>query len=170
MSRKIEINENCFAVQKSLILGNRGESLSRVFEVTHPKLPQASVYMARFKKDDSETVYETQITNGKLVVPEIVLYKAGEGVMQWVAEDDDGMYIAKSDLIKYTVLESLDFGIPPEPVSEDVESAIAKINETKNFAIEQILLIKNDVISAFNDILSSLQEVVTLPEQESSSE
>lgn len=157
MSRKIVIDDNFNAYPKSVILGNRGESLSREFEIVFPVLSHASLYLMRFKPP-SGTVWEIQVDSGKMIVPAIVLSEVGEGFMQWIAMGGSGQYIAKSDMISYAVLESLETGIDPVPVPEETDEAINRINTARDFAIQA-------VYDAMNDILSQLAEVVDISEQ-----
>lgn len=132
----INIDENYFATPKTMVLGNSGEVASRKIKVIQPAVEGASCYIARFSV--SGIVYETEIVDGVITVPAVVLYEIGEGYMQWVARDSAGQLIAKSDLISYSVLRSLSDETTPIPAVEDTESALSRINDAYQHAIEGI--------------------------------
>lgn len=135
---KIQITENFFACPKSLVIGNSGEVGARKIYFDAPDVSGANVYICRFLMPDGLTVYETVVQDNICTVPAVVLYEMGEGYMQWVARDSNGQLIAKSDLISYTVLRSLSDETTPLPVVEDTESAVSKINDAYQHAMEGI--------------------------------
>lgn len=135
---KIQITENFFACPKSVIIGNSGEIGSRKIYFDAPDASGANVYICRFLMPDGLTVYETIVQDNICTVPAVVLYEMGEGYMQWVARDSTGQLIAKSNLISYEVLRSLSDETTPVPVVEDTESAVSRINDAYQHAIEGI--------------------------------
>lgn len=165
--RELIIDENYFATPKTMVLGNSGEVASRKIKVTQPEVNGATCYIARFSVQNGN-VFETEITDGIITVPAVVLYEMGEGYMQWVARDTAGQLIAKSDLISYSVLRSLSDETTPVPVVEDTESAVSQIKEAYETAVHgleqlngygtiaEVVQARRSAIS--NEICSSLTE------------
>lgn len=165
--RELIIDENYFATPKAIVLGNSGEVASRKIKVIQPEVNGVTCYIARFSVQNGN-VFETEITDGIITVPAVVLYEMGEGYMQWVARDSAGQLIAKSDLISYSVLRSLSDETTPVPVVEDTESAVSQIKEAYETAVHgleqlngygtiaEVVQARRSAIS--NEICSSLTE------------
>lgn len=147
---KIKIDENFFALPKSIILGNSGEVSSRKIKVEQPVVKGAQYYLVRFSVPSvpHETIFEAEILDGILTVPAIVLYEMGSGYIQWIARSDNGQLIAKSDLISYSVLRSIGDELSPIPSVEDTNSAIERIKDATQEAIDKIKEIISSMVSS----------------------
>lgn len=147
---KIKIDENFFALPKSIILGNSGEVSSRKIKVEQPVVKGAQYYLVRFSVPTVpyETIFEAEIIDGILTVPAIVLYEMGSGYIQWIARSNNGQLIAKSDLISYSVLRSIGDELSPIPSVEDTNSAIERIKDAAQEAIDKIKEIISSMVSS----------------------
>lgn len=147
---KIKIDENFFALPKSIILGNSGEVSSRKIKVEQPVVKGAQYYLVRFSVPTVpyETIFEAEIIDGILTVPAIVLYEMGSGYIQWIARSNNGQLIAKSDLISYSVLRSIGDELSPIPSVEDTNSAIERIKDAEQEAIDKIKEIISSMVSS----------------------
>lgn len=146
---EITIDDNFFASPKSIILGNSGEVASRKIKINQPVIKGAEYYLARFSVPGAihDTIFETEIFDGILTVPAIVLYEMGLGYIQWIARSISGQLIAKSDLIAYNVLRSIGDELSPIPAPEDTNTAIDRIKNAAQEALKSI----QEVINSIND-------------------
>ena len=124
----IHINEDYYADPKIITIGNRGEVASRSIVFDAPTVQGATTYTARFLAQSGIT-YETLIINDVASVPAVVMAATGTGYLQWVARNDTGQLIAKSDVIKYNIMTSVGDETETAPAPEDTASAIAQIEK-----------------------------------------
>ena len=151
----IHIDEDYYASPKIVTIGNRGEVASRSIVFDAPTVQGATTYTARFLTQSGVT-YETLIIGDVAAVPAIVMAATGTGYLQWVARNDTGQLIAKSDVIKYNIMTSVGDEAETAPAPEDTASAIAQIEKVKQDAIAQI----NQIINNITVVDGNIQEVI----------
>ena len=151
----IHIDEDYYATPKIVTIGNRGEVASRSIVFDAPTVQGATTYTVRFLTQSGIT-YETLIINDVASVPAVVMAATGTGYLQWVARNDTGQLIAKSDVIKYNIMTSVGDETETAPAPEDTASAIAQIEKVKQDAIAQI----NQIINNITVVDGNIQEVI----------
>ncbi len=108
----ITVDKNYYAVPKSKLLGNCGETMSREIKVIYPDVADATVYKLRFLLPDNTTCYEADVSEGSMTVGGSLLTQTGEVECQWLAIGFDGndtaTFIAKSNVMTLVVGESIE--------------------------------------------------------------
>lgn len=107
----ITVDNNYYAVPKSKLLGNCGETMSRSVEVVCPEVEGATTYKLRFLLPDKQTCYDADVSDGSMTVGGSLLAQTGEVECQWLAMGFDGSgkaaVIAKSNTMTLVVGESI---------------------------------------------------------------
>ena len=148
MSTPINIkidSETYSAYPQHIIIGHRGDVHVRRLVFDADVIAGISQYYVRFLIPDGETVYENALQNvagsdGKhrfmCDVPAAVTALTGEGYLQWVARTSTGTTIAKSDMVRFTVLESVSDETEPIPTPETTEAAVDRVEKAAEDAIK----------------------------------
>lgn len=148
MSTPINIkidSETYSAYPQHIIIGHRGDVRVRRLAFDADVIAGISQYYVRFLIPDGETVYENALQNvtgsdGKhrfmCDVPAAVTALTGEGYLQWVARTSNGTTIAKSDMVRFTVLESVSDETEPIPTPETTEAAVDRVEKAAEDAIK----------------------------------
>lgn len=148
MSTPINIkidNETYSAYPQRIIIGHRGDARIKRLVFDADVIAGISQYYVRFLIPDGETVYENALQNvtgsdGKhrfmCDVPAAVTALTGEGYLQWVARTSTGTTIAKSDMVRFTVLESVSDETEPIPTPETTEAAVDRVEKAAEDAIK----------------------------------
>lgn len=148
MSTPINIkidSETYSAYPQRIIIGHRGDVHVRQLVFDADVIAGISQYYVRFLIPDGETVYENALQNVTSSdkkhrfmcdVPAAVTALTGEGYLQWVARTSNGTTIAKSDMVRFTVLESVSDETEPIPTPETTEAAVDKVEKAAEDAIK----------------------------------
>lgn len=148
MSTPINIkidSETYFAYPQHIIIGHRGDVRVRQLVFDADVIAGISQYYVRFLIPDGETVYENALQNVTgsdekhrfmCDVPAAVTALTGEGYLQWVARTSTGTTIAKSDMVRFTVLESVSDETEPIPTPETTEAAVDRVEKAAEDAIK----------------------------------
>lgn len=148
MSTPINIkidNETYSAYPQRIIIGHRGDARIKRLVFDADVIAGISQYYVRFLIPDGETVYENALQNVTgsdekhrfmCDVPAAVTALTGEGYLQWVARTSNGTTIAKSDMVRFTVLESVSDETEPIPTPETTEAAVDRVEKAAEDAIK----------------------------------
>lgn len=148
MSTPINIkidSETYSAYPQRIIIGHRGDVRVRQLVFDADVIAGISQYYVRFLIPDGETVYENALQNVtssdkkhtfQCDVPAAVTALTGEGYLQWVARTSTGTTIAKSDMVRFTVLESVSDETEPIPTPETTEAAVDRVEKAAEDAIK----------------------------------
>ena len=148
MSTPINIkidSETYSAYPQHIIIGHRGDVRVRRLVFDADVIAGISQYYVRFLIPDGETVYENALQNVtssdkkhtfQCDVPAAVTALTGEGYLQWVARTSTGTTIAKSDMVRFTVLESVSDETEPIPTPETTEAAVDRVEKAAEDAIK----------------------------------
>lgn len=148
MSTPINIkidSETYSAYPQRIIIGHRGDVRVRRLVFDADVIAGISQYYVRFLIPDGETVYENALQNVTgsdkkhrfmCDVPAAVTALTGEGYLQWVARTSNGTTIAKSDMVRFTVLESVSDETEPIPTPETTEAAVDRVEKAAEDAIK----------------------------------
>jgi len=148
MSTPINIkidSETYSAYPQHIIIGHRGDVRVRQLVFDADVIAGISQYYVRFLIPDGETVYENALQNVtssdkkhtfQCDVPAAVTALTGEGYLQWVARTSTGTTIAKSDMVRFTVLESVSDETEPIPTPETTEAAVDRVEKAAEDAIK----------------------------------
>lgn len=148
MSTPINIkidSETYSAYPQRIIIGHRGDVRVRKLVFDADVIAGISQYYVRFLIPDGETVYENALQNVtssdkkhtfQCDVPAAVTALTGEGYLQWVARTSTGTTIAKSDMVRFTVLESVSDETEPIPTPETTEAAVDRVEKAAEDAIK----------------------------------
>lgn len=148
MSTPINIkidSETYSAYPQHIIIGHRGDVRVRRLVFDADVIAGISQYYVRFLIPDGETVYENELQNVtssdkkhtfQCDVPAAVTALTGEGYLQWVARTSNGTTIAKSDMVRFTVLESVSDETEPIPTPETTEAAVDRVEKAAEDAIK----------------------------------
>ena len=148
MSTPINIkidSETYSAYPQRIIIGHRGDVRVRQLVFDADVIAGISQYYVRFLIPDGETVYENALQNVtssdkkhtfQCDVPAAVTALTGEGYLQWVARTSNGTTIAKSDMVRFTVLESVSDETEPIPTPETTEAAVDRVEKAAEDAIK----------------------------------
>ena len=120
------------------LLGQVGEKNARTITVVQPAIPGAVNYALLFQIPDAAstaessaatdashaaaTLFSVTCTSGSVTVPNAILQRSGTVWCQWVARDQAGSKIAKSNLIPLRVEPSLSAVEGTIPTPEELQT------------------------------------------------
>lgn len=117
---KITIEEpTYYAVTDCRILAVQGEANTRSVSITHPAVSGATQYFLRVQLPES-LIYDLPLTEGTVLLPASVTGFAGIVPIQWVAKNQTGSVIAKSQIIPSIVKPSISGDASALPTPEEL--------------------------------------------------
>lgn len=123
---KIKIDEESyFATVDTTWLAMQGECITRSVFVEYPIVKGTTDYFLRVEMPDM-TVYDLQIVNNQVVLTNTITAYAAILPLQWIAKDNTGAIIAKSQIIHAVVKDSIDGDSSALPTPEAFQT---KYNE-----------------------------------------
>lgn len=140
------------------LLGQVGEKNARTITVVQPAIPGAVNYALLFQIPDAAstaessaatdashaaaTLFSVTCTSGSVTVPNAILQRSGTVWCQWVARDQAGSKIAKSNLIPLRVepsLSAVEGTIPtPEELQTKYDTMMQELEKAKTSMLEAI--------------------------------
>lgn len=119
---KIKIDEESyFATVDTTWLAMQGECITRTVSVAYPAVKGTTDYFLRVEMPDM-TVYDLQIVNNQVVLTNTITAYAATLPLQWIAKDNTGAIIAKSQIIYAVVKDSIDGDIAALPTPEEMQT------------------------------------------------
>lgn len=123
---KIKIDEESyFATVDTTWLAMQGECITRSVFVEYPTVKGTTDYFLRVEMPDM-TVYDLKIVNNQVVLTNTITAYAAVLPLQWIAKDNTGAIIAKSQIIHAVVKDSIDGDSSALPTPEAFQT---KYNE-----------------------------------------
>lgn len=124
---KIKIDEESyFATVDTTWLAMQGECITRSVFVEYPIVKGTTDYFLRVEMPDM-TVYDLQIVNNQVVLTNTITAYAATIPLQWIAKDNTGAIIAKSQIIDAIVKDSIDGDASALPTPEKMQNKVSGI-------------------------------------------
>ena len=119
---KIKIDEESyFATVDTTWLAMQGECITRSVFVEYPTVKGTTDYFLRVEMPDM-TVYDLKIVNNQVVLTNTITAYAATIPLQWIAKDNTGAIIAKSQIIHAVVKDSIDGDTAALPTPEEMKT------------------------------------------------
>ncbi|MGN1225454.1 MAG: DUF1565 domain-containing protein [Ruminococcus sp.] len=146
---KIKIDEESyFATVDTTWLAMQGECITRSVFVEYPIVKGTTDYFLRVEMPDM-TVYDLQIVNNQVVLTNTITAYAATIPLQWIAKDNTGAIIAKSQIIHAVVKDSIDGDASALPTPEEMknyyDTYISTITETGDQYLSEMETIQQNV-------------------------
>lgn len=146
---KIKIDEESyFATVDTTWLAMQGECITRSVFVEYPIVKGTTDYFLRVEMPDM-TVYDLQIVNNQVVLTNTITAYAAILPLQWIAKDNTGAIIAKSQIIHAVVKDSIDGDSSALPTPEEMktyyDTYISNISEKGDQYLSEMETIQQNV-------------------------
>lgn len=146
---KIKIDEESyFATVDTTWLAMQGECITRSVFVEYPTVKGTTDYFLRVEMPDM-TVYDLQIVNNQVVLTNTITAYAAILPLQWIAKDNTGAIIAKSQIIHAVVKDSIDGDSSALPTPEEMktyyDTYISNISEKGDQYLSEMETIQQNV-------------------------
>lgn len=146
---KIKIDEESyFATVDTTWLAMQGECITRSVFVEYPTVKGTTDYFLRVEMPDM-TVYDLKIVNNQVVLTNTITAYAATIPLQWIAKDNTGAIIAKSQIIHAVVKDSIDGDSSALPTPEEMktyyDTYISNISEKGDQYLSEMETIQQNV-------------------------
>lgn len=110
-----------YAIVNHCLLAVQGENNTRTVFFTYPEVSGADSYYLRVQLPNA-LIYDLPITEQKVLLPSSVTVSAGIVPIQWIAKNQDGSIVAKSQMIPSIVKASIDGDTSALPTPEEMKT------------------------------------------------
>ncbi len=110
-----------YAIVNHCLLAVQGENNTRTVFFTYPEVSGADSYYLRVQLPNA-LIYDLPITEQKVLLPASVTVSAGIVPIQWIAKNQDGSIVAKSQMIPSIVKASIDGDTSALPTPEEMKT------------------------------------------------
>ncbi len=110
-----------YAIVNHCLLAIQGENNTRTISFTYPEVSGAESYYLRVQLPNA-LIYDLPIVEQKVLLPASVTVSAGIVPIQWIAKNQDGSIVAKSQMIPSIVKASIEGDTSALPTPEEMKT------------------------------------------------
>ncbi len=157
---KIKIDEESyFATVDTLFLAMQGECMTRCVFVEHPTVKGTTDYFLRVEMPDM-MVYDLQIVNSQVILTNTITAYAATIPLQWIAKDNTGAIIAKSQIIDAIVKDSIDGDASALPTPEEMQTKYQEYISAMAAIRDEVDALKKQIEEGTHQEMTAIKEEI----------